>query len=79
MANYAEDLAAALKNQTEIIKKQAILEIIQIVAVCDTYEDFKRTMYGKALDFMREFEADGTLTPGTVDKIIADKKEGSTK
>ena len=79
MANYAEDLAAALKNRTDLIKKQVMLEIIQIVAVCDTYEDFKRTMYGKALDFMREFEADGTLTPGTVDKIIVDKKEGSTK
>lgn len=74
MATYAEDLVAAMKNQTELIKKQTLLEVIQIVAVCDTYEDFKRTMYGKAIEFMREFEADGTLTPGTVDKIIAEGK-----
>ena len=78
MANYAEDLVAALKNQTDIIKKQTLLEMIQIVAVCDTYDEFKRTMYGKALEFMREFEADGMLAPGTVDKIIATKKEGNT-
>ena len=70
MAGYAEDLQAAMKAQTELIKKQALLELIQIVAVCDTYEEFKKTMYGKALDFMREFEAEGTLKPGTVDKII---------
>jgi hypothetical protein len=31
-------------------------------------------MYGKAIEFMREFEADGTLTPGTVDKIVAEGK-----
>jgi hypothetical protein len=74
MATYAEDLVAAMKNQTEIIKKQTLLEVIQIVAVCDTYEDFKRTMYGKAIEFMREFEADGTLAPGTVDKIVAEGK-----
>ena len=75
MATYAEDLLAAMKSQTEVIKKQAMLEIIQIVAVCDTYEEFKRTMYGKAIEFMREFEADGTLAPGTVDKIVASSKK----
>lgn len=70
MAEYEDDIKAAMANQMDIMKKQLMLEIIQIVAVCDTYEEFKRTMYGQALEYMREFEADGTLKAGTVDKII---------
>lgn len=69
MAGYAEDLAAAMKAQTEFIKKQALFEVIQVVAVCDTYEEFKKAMYGKAIEFMREMEADGDLRPGTAEKI----------
>ena len=75
MAGYSEDLAAAVRNQTEIIKKQAILEVIQVAAVCDTYEEFKKAMYGKALEYLREFEADGTLKPGTVDRVIKETKD----
>ena len=79
MAGYSEDLASAIKIQTDIIKKQTLLEVIQVVAVCDTYEDFKKAMYGKALDFMREFEAEGTLKPGTVDKLIANEHKKENK
>lgn len=79
MAGYSEDLASAIKIQTDIIKKQTLLEVIQVVAVCDTYEDFKKAMYGKALDFMRELEAEGTLKPGTVDKLIANEQKKENK
>lgn len=74
MAEYKDDIKAAMTNQMEIMKKQLMLEMIQVVAVCDTYEEFKRNMYGKALEYMREFEADGTLKAGTVDKIINEGK-----
>ena len=74
MSAYKEDLLAAMNSQVDLIKKQTMLEIIQIVSVCDTFEEFKRAMYGRALEFMREFEAEGTLKPGTVDKIVNEKK-----
>lgn len=74
MAGYSEDLAAAMKAQTELIKKQALFEVIQVVAVCNTYEEFKKAMYGKAIEFMREMEAAGDLKPGTVDKIAENSR-----
>lgn len=74
MAGYAEDLAAAMKAQAEFVKKQALFEVIQVVAVCDTYEDFKKAMYGKAIEFMREMEAAGDLRPGFTDKIVENSK-----
>ena len=69
MAGYAEDLVASMKAQTEFIKKQVMLEVIQVAATCDTYEEFKKAMYGKALEYMKELEAEGGLRPGTVEKI----------
>ena len=59
---------------TEFIKKQALFEVIQIAAVCDTYDDFKKAMLGKAVEFMREMEADGTLRPGFTDKVVENSK-----
>lgn len=73
MSSYSEDFQRAVASQVDFIKKQVLLEVIQVAAVCDTYEEFKTAMYGKALDFMREFEADGTIRKGTVDKIIEGK------
>ena len=69
MAGYAEDLVASMKAQTEFLKKQVMLEVIQVAATCDTYEEFKRAMYGKAIEYMKELEAEGGLRPGTAEKI----------
>jgi hypothetical protein len=74
-SGYPEDLLLAMKAQTEFIKKQALFEIIQVVAVCDTYEDFKKALYGKAIEFMKEMEAEGTLKPGFTAKVIQNSKE----
>lgn len=74
MAGYNEDMLAAMKAQAEFIKKQALFEVIQIAAVCDTYDDFKKAMLGKAVEFMREMEADGTLRPGFTDKVVENSK-----
>ena len=75
MAGYNEDLLAAMKSQTEFIKKQVLFEVIQVVAVCDTYDEFKKAMYGKAIEFMKELEKDGTLKPGFSDKIAENSKK----
>jgi hypothetical protein len=69
MAGYAEDLHAAMKAQTEFIKKQVMFEVIQVAATCETYDEFRKAMYGKALEFMKELEAEGALKPGTTEKV----------
>lgn len=74
MAGYTEDMLAAMKAQTEFIKKQALFEVIQMVAVCDTYDELKKAMLGKAVEFMREMEAEGTLRKGFTDKIVENSK-----
>ena len=69
MAGYAEDLVASMRAQTEFIKKQVMLEVIQVAATCETYDEFRKAMYGKALEFMKELETEGSLKPGTAEKI----------
>ena len=74
MAGYNEDLLSAMKVQAEFIKKQAMFEVIQMVAVCETYDEFKKAMLGKAVEFMREMEAEGTLRKGFTDKVVENSK-----
>ena len=74
MAGYNEDMLAAMKGQAEFIKKQALFEVIQMVAVCDNFEEFKKAALGKAIEFMREMEAEGTLHKGFTDKVVENSK-----
>ena len=76
---YQEDMVKALQREADLIKKQTILEMIQIVTECDTYEEFKKTMYGMAIKYFREMEAEGLVAPGTVDRIINDPSTTNTK
>lgn len=73
-SGYQEDLLLAMKAQAEFIKKQAMFEVIQMVAVCETYDEFKKAMLGKAVEFMREMEAEGTLRKGFTDKVVENSK-----
>lgn len=76
---YAEDMAAALKRQSDLISKQVMLEVIQVVSSCETYEEFRKAMYGMALNYFREMEAEGMIQAGTVDKVLkGETKEEST-
>ena len=72
---YQEDLLKALRKETDLIKKQTILEIISIVTSCDSYDEFKKAMYGMALEYFREMEDEGLVKPGTVDKLVGSKTE----
>lgn len=76
---YQEDLIQVLRRESDLIKKQTILEIIQIVTNCDTYEEFKKAMYGMALQYFRDMESEGLITPGTVDKLISKPVSDDTK
>ena len=72
---YAEDMATALKRQSDLIKKQVMLEVIQVVSNCETYEEFRKAMYGMALSYFREMEDEGMIKAGTVDKIISESNK----
>lgn len=67
-STYEKDLAALIKNQTEIIKQQVLLEIITIACNCDNFEQFKKVLYARALGMMKQFEDQGMLKPGTTEK-----------
>ena len=67
-STYEKDLAMLIKNQTELIKQQVLLEIITIACNCDTYEQFKGVLYARALGMMKQFEDQGMLEKGTTEK-----------
>jgi hypothetical protein len=67
---YQEDIVKAIRRETELIKKQTMLEVISVVTTCNTYDEFKRAMYGMALQYFREMEDEGLVEKGTVDKVI---------
>ena len=67
-STYEKDLAALIKNQTDIIKQQVLLEIITIACNCDDFKQFKGVLYARALGMMKQFEDQGMLEPGTTEK-----------
>jgi hypothetical protein len=67
-STYEKDLALLIKNQTDIIKQQVLLEIITIACNCDDFEQFKKVLYARALGMMKQFEDQGMLKPGTTEK-----------
>lgn len=68
-STYEKDLAALIKNETEIIKQQVLLELITIVCNCDDYKQFKGVLYARALGMMKQFEDQGMLKKGTTERV----------
>lgn len=60
---YNEDFAAAMKKQTDLIVQQVFIELIQVVAESETYEEFRKRMYGIALGYVKDLEAEGIKVP----------------
>ncbi len=56
---YKEDLAAAMKRQNDLIVQQVLLQIIGIVAESETYDEFRKKMYGIALGYLKDMEQMG--------------------
>jgi hypothetical protein len=46
------------------------MDIISVVTSCDNYDEFKRAMYGLAIQYFREMETEGLVPAGTVDKLL---------
>ena len=63
-----DDLVVAIQRQSDIIKQQVLLEIITIACNCDDFKQFKNVLYARALGFMKQFEDEGLIKPGTTEK-----------
>lgn len=72
---YKEDLAAALKKQSELIVHQVFLELISVVSECETYDEFRKRMYSIALGYLKDMESMGVTsnTLNTLTKAVDDK------
>ena len=68
-STYEKDLAQLIKNQTDLIKQQVLLEIITIACNCDDFKQFKKVLYARALGMMKQFEDSGDLKPGTTERV----------
>ena len=68
-STYEKDLAQLIKNQTDLIKQEVLLEIITIACNCDNFEQFKKVLYARALGIMKQFEDRGDLKPGTTERV----------
>ncbi len=67
-STYEKDVAAIIKNQTELIKQEVLLELITIACNCDDFKQFKGVLYARALGMMKQFEDQGMLKKGTTEK-----------
>lgn len=61
--NYEQDILAAMKKQNDLIVQQVFIELIQIVSECETYDEFRKRMYGIALSYIKDLEASGIKVP----------------
>ena len=68
-STYEQDVATLIKNQTELIKQEVLLEIITIACGCDDFNQFKKVLYARALGFIKQFEDQGMLKPGTTERV----------
>jgi hypothetical protein len=65
MANYEQDVLAALKKNQDIVVQRVFIELIQLVSECETYDEFRKRMYGIALTYIKDLEAEGIKVPET--------------
>jgi hypothetical protein len=61
--HYEQDILAAMKKQNDIIVQQVFIELIQIVSECETYDEFRKRMYGIALSYIKDLETSGIKVP----------------
>lgn len=71
---FNEDVIAALDKRAEVIKQQVLLEIITIANNCDDFGQFKKVLWARALGFLKQFEDEGLVKPGTTAKAARGEK-----
>ena len=77
---YKEDLASAMKRQNDLIVQQVLLQVISIVAESETYDEFRKKMYGIALGYLKDMEQMG-VSPDNINQMsdAIDQQFNSTK
>ena len=77
---YKEDLASAMKRQNDLIVQQVLLQVISIVAESETYDEFRKKMYGIALGYLKDMEQMG-VSKDKLDQMsdAIDQQFNSTK
>jgi predicted RNase H-like HicB family nuclease len=75
MANYEQDVLAALKKNQDIVVQRVFIELIQLVSECETYDEFRKRMYGIALTYIKDLEAEGIKVPEQPETEIETKSE----
>ena len=63
MSTYEQDFAKAVQKQSDLIVQRVFIELIQVVAECETYDEFRKRMYGIALSYVKDLEAEGIKIP----------------
>lgn len=77
---YKEDLASAMKRQNDLIVQQVLLQVISIVAESETYDEFRKKMYGIALGYLKDMEDMGVSKEKvSVMKTALDDQFGESK
>lgn len=74
MSTYEQDFAKAVQKQSDLIVQRVFIELIQLVTESETYEDFRKRMYGLALSYIKDLEASGIKIP---EQPEAEKKPAS--
>lgn len=77
---YNEDLASAMKRQNDLIVQQVLLQVISVVAESETYDEFRKKMYGIALGYLKDMEQMG-VSKDNLDQMsdAIDQQFNSTK
>ena len=73
--NYEQDVIAAMKKQNDLIVQQVFIELIQVVAESETYDEFRKRMYGIALGYVEDLESQGIKVPETVGEKKSEDKD----
>lgn len=73
--NYEQDILAAMKKQNDLIVQQVFIELIQIVSECETYDEFRKRMYGIALGYVKDLESQGIKVPEKPDEKKSEDKD----
>lgn len=63
MSTYEQDFAKAVQKQSDLIVQRVFIELIQVVAESETYDEFRKRMYGIALSYVKDLEAEGIKVP----------------
>ena len=63
MGMYEDDFKRAVQKQADLIVQQVFVQLIQMVTEAETYEDFRKRMYGLALSYIKDLEGEGFKVP----------------